>query len=176
MPGPDLLYAPTSATEAKRKAHPYAHPPPPPAAHWLPAPPPPPAGSLFWWVKQGGAGEKEAKAEKDGGRRAEQGREGSREKETRDRVSHRGRLFVPEGVECQRVEREGGPVRLVQSCIGLDSTAEMVAHSKGGSSYGYNRWARFVREGLGQYARRRNNACQRTAVSRMSAYLHYGET
>ena len=48
-----------------------------------------------------------------------------------------------------------------------------MAHTRGGSRAGYQRWRDFKKSGLKGYARRRNNPLA-DGASRMSAYLHYG--
>ena len=58
----------------------------------------------------------------------------------------------------------------------IDHGVAPVAHTPGGSRAGYARWEAFKREGLGAYARLRNDAAVEwpRGVSRMSAYLHHG--
>jgi photolyase PhrII len=56
----------------------------------------------------------------------------------------------------------------------IDHSIPPVISTPGGSRAGYQRWASFLNSGLDQYHRLRNDATQTTAVSRMSAYLHYG--
>ncbi|MEQ8967353.1 MAG: NAD(P)-binding protein [Azospirillaceae bacterium] len=63
---------------------------------------------------------------------------------------------------------------LVAECE-IDHGVGPVPHTPGGSRAGYARWADFRDTRLARYARRRNDALDRTAVSRMSAYLHYGQ-
>ena len=63
---------------------------------------------------------------------------------------------------------------LVASCM-IDHTIGPVPHTRGGSVAGYERWAAFRDRRLKRYARDRNNALRADAVSRMSAYLHYGQ-
>lgn len=72
------------------------------------------------------------------------------------------------------------PVRLVGADLGalvaecrIDHGVAPVPHTPGGSRAGYARWARFREEGLGRYARVRNDALA-DGVSRMSPYLHAG--
>ena len=61
---------------------------------------------------------------------------------------------------------------LVAQCR-IDHSIGPVPHTRGGTEAGYERWRSFRDNGLGKYARVRNNAlCD--GVSRMSAYLHYG--
>lgn len=67
---------------------------------------------------------------------------------------------------------EADLVALVASCR-VDPTVAPVAHTRGGSTAGYARWAAFREHRLGRYARDRNDPL-RDGVSRMSAYLHYG--
>lgn len=56
----------------------------------------------------------------------------------------------------------------------IDHTVAPVADTPGGTRAGYARWDRFREHGLPAYANRRNDAADGPAVSRMSAYLHYG--
>ena len=62
---------------------------------------------------------------------------------------------------------------LVSACE-IDHTVGRVLDTPGGSGPGYARWRAFRRHGLAHYARRRNNAAL-DGVSRMSAYLHFGQ-
>jgi hypothetical protein len=63
-------------------------------------------------------------------------------------------------------------------CAGcrIDHTVGPVAHTRGGSRAGYDRWEQFKRHGLDDYADTRNDAAIAfpSGVSRMSAYLHHG--
>ena len=61
---------------------------------------------------------------------------------------------------------------LVAECR-IDHGIAPVPHTPGGSQAGYARWTRFREEGLGAYARLRNDALA-GGVSRMSPYLHTG--
>jgi photolyase PhrII len=56
----------------------------------------------------------------------------------------------------------------------IDHSVPPVADTPGGSSAGYERWNGFLQNGLAEYHRLRNDAALPGAVSRMSAYLHYG--
>uniref|UniRef100_A0A0G4HQU5 C2H2-type domain-containing protein n=1 Tax=Chromera velia CCMP2878 TaxID=1169474 RepID=A0A0G4HQU5_9ALVE len=63
---------------------------------------------------------------------------------------------------------------LVESCS-VDAGAPEVEGSQGGSVAGYARWSDFVKGGgLKNYASQRNQITRPNAVSRMSAYLHWG--
>ncbi|MEL6397162.1 MAG: FAD-dependent oxidoreductase [Planctomycetota bacterium] len=65
---------------------------------------------------------------------------------------------------------------LIAGCE-IDHTVAPVAHTRGGSVAGYERWEAFKAKGLRGYHKRRNRAeIERgeLAVSRMSAYLHHG--
>ncbi|MEO0575758.1 MAG: FAD-dependent oxidoreductase [Pseudomonadota bacterium] len=59
----------------------------------------------------------------------------------------------------------------------IDHSIGPVADTSGGSIAGYARWEHFKRHGLKHYHRNRNDATQTAppGVSRMSAYLHYGQ-
>lgn len=61
---------------------------------------------------------------------------------------------------------------IVASCQ-IDHAIGPVGDTRGGSQAGYERWEAFKKQGLAQYAKRRNDASIR-GVSRLSAYLHYG--
>ena len=56
----------------------------------------------------------------------------------------------------------------------IDHAVGPVADSPGGARAGYERWQRFLNEGLVQYAKRRNDPADWLGGSRLSAYLHYG--
>jgi photolyase PhrII len=62
---------------------------------------------------------------------------------------------------------------LIASCE-IDHTVGPVPHTPGGETAGHERWSRFRDQGLDRYASRRNDPL-RDGVSRMSAYLHYGQ-
>lgn len=74
-----------------------------------------------------------------------------------------------EPVDLQRVSLSA----LIASCD-IDHSVGPVPHTRGGTRAGKARWASFVRHGLRSYAHRRNDALL-DGVSRMSAYLHYGQ-
>ncbi|XZE22058.1 NAD(P)-binding protein [Pirellulaceae bacterium SH449] len=61
---------------------------------------------------------------------------------------------------------------LIQHCD-VDHSVGPVADTVGGSTHGYARWEAFKRNQLKSYAYGRNDPTK-NAVSRMSAYLHYG--
>lgn len=63
---------------------------------------------------------------------------------------------------------------LVASCA-IDHSIGPVSHTTGGSLAGYQRWAAFRDRRLKRYAKNRNDALNADAVSRLSAYLHYGQ-
>lgn len=63
---------------------------------------------------------------------------------------------------------------LVASCA-VDHSVGPVPHTRGGAVAGYERWTSFRDHRLKRYARDRNNALRPYAVSRMSAYLHFGQ-
>lgn len=56
----------------------------------------------------------------------------------------------------------------------IDHSIPPIADTVGGSVAGYQRWEKFLSAGIDQYHRLRNDAALPDAVSRMSAYLHYG--
>ncbi|MEL6869919.1 MAG: FAD-dependent oxidoreductase [Pseudomonadota bacterium] len=63
------------------------------------------------------------------------------------------------------------------SRLPIDHSVGPIADTAGGTAAGYARWQQFLRSGLNHYHRRRNDAAQTQppGVSRMSAYLHYGQ-
>ncbi len=58
----------------------------------------------------------------------------------------------------------------------IDHSIGPIHHTPGGSRAGYARWEAFKRQGIGTYARLRNDAAIKPprGVSRLSPYLHYG--
>lgn len=56
----------------------------------------------------------------------------------------------------------------------IDHSIPPIAKSAGGSVAGYQRWEKFLSTGFDQYHLLRDDASLPEAVSRMSAYLHYG--
>jgi predicted NAD/FAD-dependent oxidoreductase len=62
--------------------------------------------------------------------------------------------------------------QLIGSCA-IDPSVGPVPGTPGGTEAGYQRWTRFVKQGLSRYHRDRNDPL-RPGVSRMSPYLHYG--
>lgn len=70
--------------------------------------------------------------------------------------------------------RTGDLAELVASCA-IDHSVSPVADTPGGSGAAYNRWRRFRDHDLAQYHRVRNDAARPDGVSRLSAYLHYGQ-
>ncbi|MEM7473995.1 MAG: FAD-dependent oxidoreductase [Planctomycetota bacterium] len=77
----------------------------------------------------------------------------------------------PLGFEPVDFKRES-LAELIAACE-IDHSVGPVLDTRGGSSYGYQRWNQFLEKGIKLYAKRRNNALL-DGVSRMSAYLHYG--
>jgi len=65
---------------------------------------------------------------------------------------------------------------LVQSCPALDHSVVPVDHTRGGMEAGKVRWSSFLRRGLKQYHKTRNNPLQhhQQGVSRISPYLNLG--
>jgi len=72
------------------------------------------------------------------------------------------------------IDLAGGDFDEVIASAPIDHLVSPVADTPGGSRAGYARWRRFRDERLKRYARDRNDATARDAVSRLSAYLHYG--
>ncbi len=56
----------------------------------------------------------------------------------------------------------------------IDHSIPPIAESTGGTVAGYQRWTAFLSSGIDQYHHLRDDAALPDAVSRMSAYLHYG--
>jgi len=56
----------------------------------------------------------------------------------------------------------------------IDHSLPPVTVTPGGSRAGYQRWSKFLSEGLQSYHELRDDAAKPDAVSRMSPYLHYG--
>lgn len=56
----------------------------------------------------------------------------------------------------------------------IDHSLPPIAATPGGSEAGYRRWSAFLERGLQHYHELRDDAALPEAVSRMSAYLHYG--
>ncbi|KAL0033170.1 hypothetical protein WJX79_007045 [Trebouxia sp. C0005] len=84
---------------------------------------------------------------------------------------------VPEGLGWQPLDLSPDDVditQLLQQCRGIDHSVEGIQHTTGGSTAAYTRWEKFKLAGLNQYAAKRNNSMLRNAVSRQSAYHHFG--
>jgi photolyase PhrII len=62
---------------------------------------------------------------------------------------------------------------LIAECE-IDHSLPAVPHTRGGRRAGYDRFARFLRDGLPGYGDQRDNPLAPAGASRMSAYLHYG--
>lgn len=71
------------------------------------------------------------------------------------------------------VDLEGDLADLI-AVAPIDHQVGPIADTPGGSRAGYARWADFRDRRLARYARERNDATRRHAVSRLSPYLHYG--
>ena len=65
-------------------------------------------------------------------------------------------------------------VELVSRCP-IDHSVAPVADTHGGSAVAYARWRHFRDHKLARYHDARNDAARPTGVSRLSAYLHYGQ-
>jgi hypothetical protein len=88
-----------------------------------------------------------------------------------------GARGVPDGLDPESFIEPGeltdrGIAELCARCR-IDHAVPSVARS-GGSVAGYARWDAFVREQLGRYDKRRNDAADMNAVSCLSPYLHHG--
>ncbi|KAL3136989.1 hypothetical protein ABBQ32_006586 [Trebouxia sp. C0010 RCD-2024] len=84
---------------------------------------------------------------------------------------------VPEGLGWQPLDLSADDVdisQLLQQCRGIDHSVPGIIHTTGGSTAAYTRWEKFKLAGLNQYAAKRNNSMLRNAVSRQSAYHHFG--
>lgn len=80
----------------------------------------------------------------------------------------------PEGLPFEPVDIQSADLDALIAAAEIDHAVGPVADTPGGSPAGYARWADFRDNRLGGYAKRRNNAVDRHAVSRLSAYLHHG--
>jgi hypothetical protein len=69
---------------------------------------------------------------------------------------------------------ESADIGALCAACAIDHGVGPVRHTPGGSVAAYARWRAFRDERLAAYARRRNDATDPDAVSRMSAYLHHG--
>ena len=67
-----------------------------------------------------------------------------------------------------------GPLDAAIAACRIDHSLPADADTPGGGRAGYARWNAFLEHGLDDYAKLRNDAAEPQAVSRMSAYLHYG--
>ncbi|KAL0054237.1 hypothetical protein WJX82_005904 [Trebouxia sp. C0006] len=84
---------------------------------------------------------------------------------------------VPEGLGWQPLDLSPDDVdinQLLKQCRGIDHRVAGIQHTTGGSTAAYTRWEKFKLAGLNQYAAKRNNSMLRNAVSRQSAYHHFG--
>lgn len=86
-----------------------------------------------------------------------------------------GPAWLPDdlGFEPIRFEDHAIP-DLVAQCD-IDHDVAPVKDTRGGSRAGYERWEVFKEEGLDRYKWDRNDAAKPHAVSRLSAYLHFGQ-
>ena len=80
---------------------------------------------------------------------------------------------VPDDLPFQNVDLQTSDLAALVGECDIDHSVGPVPHTIGGSTAGYYRWDSFKKQGLTQYASRRNNALI-DGVSRMSPYLHYG--
>jgi photolyase PhrII len=80
---------------------------------------------------------------------------------------------VPDDLPFEPVDLPTANIAELVSQCEIDHSIGPVPHTIGGSNAGYERWHRFKKQGLSQYARLRNNPLI-DGVSRMSPYLHYG--
>ncbi len=82
--------------------------------------------------------------------------------------------FVPNDLSFEPLDLQTADLaQLIGQCE-IDHAVGPVPHTLGGSVAGYARWEKFRDKGLSRYAKKRNDASLLGAVSRMSAYLHFG--
>jgi photolyase PhrII len=94
-----------------------------------------------------------------------------------------GRIYVEQNADCRMFDgslplenldlQDACLSALIAKCK-IDHAVAPVADTPGGTEAGYQRWQQFKDHGLGDYAKKRNDATKHKAVSRLSAYLHYG--
>ena len=71
----------------------------------------------------------------------------------------------PAGLGWEPLDLQGADIgALVRGCAGVDQEVPPVAHIHGGTREGNARWEAFRRNGLDQYANRRNNAMLRCGL------------
>jgi len=80
---------------------------------------------------------------------------------------------VADIIPMETVDLQHADIAELISTCDIDHAIGPVPHTVGGSVAGYQRWQAFQSNGLGKYARLRNDALL-DGVSRMSPYLHYG--
>ena len=82
---------------------------------------------------------------------------------------------LPDDLGFEPVDLQSASIPDLVAACAIDHLVGPVAHTPGGSRSGYARWAGFRAERLAAYADRRTDALDRDGVSRLSAYLHYGQ-
>ncbi len=80
-----------------------------------------------------------------------------------------------DGLPFEPLEWEGVDVGEVVSSMDIDHSVGPVGDTPGGSAAAYGRWRAFRDENLAYYDKVRNDAARPQGVSRLSAYLHYGQ-
>ena len=79
--------------------------------------------------------------------------------------------FSPVDVRSE-LASDGG--RSLLSACAIDATVMPVTDLHGGSGTGLSHWTAWCEDGLSRYHRRRNDAAERSGVSGMSPWLHFG--
>ncbi|MDH3661834.1 MAG: FAD-dependent oxidoreductase [Alphaproteobacteria bacterium] len=83
--------------------------------------------------------------------------------------------FMPDDLPFEPLDLQTASLPDLVAACAIDHTIGPVPHTKGGSIAGYERWSAFRDQRLQRYGQHRNDAVRTDAVSRMSAYLHYGQ-
>ncbi|MEM9629388.1 MAG: FAD-dependent oxidoreductase [Pseudomonadota bacterium] len=83
--------------------------------------------------------------------------------------------YLPDDLPFEPLDLQAASIPGLVAVCAIDHTVGPVPHTRGGSLAGYQRWVTFRDRRLKRYARDRNDALRPDAVSRMSAYLHYGQ-
>lgn len=85
-----------------------------------------------------------------------------------------GRSELPDGLGFEPVDIGATSIDELVAACDIDHSVEPIRHTRGGSTAGYQRWNDFKDQALDRYKWDRNDPGKPDAVSRMSAYLHFG--
>ena len=80
--------------------------------------------------------------------------------------------FIPVDIE-KVVNNRESRFQLLQQCE-IDPTVFPVWEQKGGEIVALKKWDSYLKDGIGGYSRRRNNAADQKGVSKLSYAFHYG--